>query len=63
MPGLAKTAPILAADLQLPSSYRVPVLKKVADFYTVTQTSEFGKVDALANWLSGGLRLASPRHR
>jgi transglutaminase-like putative cysteine protease len=53
VPGLAKTA-ILAADLQLPSSYRVPALKKVADFYTAGQTSEFGKVDALANWLSGG---------
>ncbi len=53
VPGLAKTA-ILAADLQLPSSYRVPALKKVADFYTTGQTSEFGKVDALANWLSGG---------
>jgi transglutaminase-like putative cysteine protease len=53
VPGLAKTA-ILAADLQLPSSYRVPTLKKVADFYTAGQTSEFGKVDALANWLSGG---------
>jgi transglutaminase-like putative cysteine protease len=53
VPGLAKTA-ILAADLQLPSSYRVPALKKEADLYTAGQTSEFGKVDTLANWLSGG---------
>ncbi len=32
----------------------MPALKKVADFYTAGRTSEFGKVDALANWLSGG---------
>ena len=52
-PGLARTAG-LAADLQLPSSYRTPALKKLADSYTAGQTTEFGKVDALANWLSGG---------
>ena len=53
VPRLVKTA-LLAADLQLPSSYRVQALTKLADLYTAGQTSEFGKVDALANWLSGG---------
>ena len=53
VPGLVKTA-ILAPDLQLPSSYRTAALKNVADSYTAGQTTEFGKVDALANWLSGG---------
>ena len=53
VPGLVKTG-ILAPDLQLPSSYRAPALKNVADTYTAGQTTEFGKVDALANWLSGG---------
>ena len=53
VPGLVKTA-ALAADLQLPPSYRTQALKNVADTYTAGQTTEFGKVDALANWLSGG---------
>ena len=53
VPGLVNTT-ILAPDLQLPSSYRTPALTKLADSYTAGQTSEFGKVDALANWLSGG---------
>ena len=53
VPGLAKTA-ALAPDLQLPPSYRTQALKNVAATYTVGQTTEFGKVDALANWLSGG---------
>jgi transglutaminase-like putative cysteine protease len=53
VPGLAKTA-ALAPDLQLPPSYRTQALKDVAATYTVGQTTEFGKVDALANWLSGG---------
>ena len=52
VPGLVKTA-ALAADLQLPSSYQTPALKKLADSYTAGQTSEFGKVNALATWLSG----------
>ena len=52
VPGLVKTG-ILAADLQLPSSYKTAPLENVADTYTAGQTSEFGKVDALANWLSG----------
>ncbi len=53
VPGLVKTA-VLAPDLQLPSSYQTPALKKVADSNTAGQTTEFGKVNALANWLSGG---------
>ena len=53
VPGLVKTA-ILAPELQLPSSYQTPALKQVADSQTAGQTTEFGKVDALANWLSGG---------
>ena len=53
VPGLVKTA-ALAPDLQLPSSYRTQALKNVMDTYTADQTTEFGKVDALANWLSGG---------
>ena len=53
VPGLVKTA-ILEPDLLLPTSYRTAALKNVADSYTAGQTSEFGKVNALANWLSGG---------
>ena len=53
VPGLVKTA-ALQRDLQLPSSYQTTALKKLADSYTASQTTEFGKVDALANWLSGG---------
>ncbi len=53
VPGLVKTA-ALAPDLQLPSSYRTAALENVADTYTAGQTTEFGKIDALANWLSGG---------
>src|SRR5271165_4918026 len=53
VPRLVKTA-ALAPDLQLPSSYRTQALKNVIDTYTVGQTTEFDKVDALANWLSGG---------
>ena len=53
VPGLVKTA-VLAPDLQLPSSYQSAALENLADTYTAGQTTEFGKVDALANWLSGG---------
>ena len=53
VPGLVKTA-ALAPDLQLPASYRTTALKKLAASYTAGQTTEFGKVNALANWLSGG---------
>jgi len=53
VPGLAKTA-ALEPDLRLPPSYKAHALLKLADTYTAGQTTEFGKVDALANWLSGG---------
>ena len=52
VPGVVKTG-ILAPDLQLPPSYQTAALKNVADTYTAGQTTEFGKVNALANWLSG----------
>jgi hypothetical protein len=49
--GLARTT-ALAPDLQLPPAYRSAALKQLADSTTAGQTTEFGKVDALANWLS-----------
>jgi transglutaminase-like putative cysteine protease len=52
VPGLVKTAD-LDRDLQLPASYRSAALKRLADAATAGQTTEYGKVDALANWLSG----------
>ena len=52
VPGLVKTS-ALEADLRLPSSYRTTALKKLADSNTAGQTTEFGKVNALATWLSG----------
>lgn len=52
VPRLARTA-ALAPDLQLPSSYRTAALKKLADTQVAGQTTEFGKVNALAAWLSG----------
>jgi transglutaminase-like putative cysteine protease len=51
VPGLVKTAD-LARDLQLPPAYQSATLKQLADSNTAGQTTEFGKVDALANWLS-----------
>ena len=53
VPALVKTA-IVEPDLLLPASYRTSALKNVADSYTAGQTSEFGKVNALAHSLSGG---------
>jgi transglutaminase-like putative cysteine protease len=53
VPGLVKTA-LLAPDLQLPPAYRTLALTKLAQTNTAGQTGEFGKVDALASWLSGG---------
>ena len=50
--GLAKTA-ALAPDLRLPASYQTAALKKLADSHTSGQATEFGKVNALATWLSG----------
>ena len=44
--------PGLAPDLQLPASYETAALKQVARDKTAGQTTEYGKVDALANWLS-----------
>jgi len=52
VPGLAKTS-TLAPDLRLPSSYKRQALLKLAQTYTAGQTTEYGKVDALASWLSG----------
>jgi transglutaminase-like putative cysteine protease len=48
----AKTAS-LSPDLQLPSSYQSPALKKLAETYVAGQSTEIGEVNALANWLSG----------
>ena len=45
--------PALAPDLQLPAAYRTTALKKLADRQAAGQTTEFGKVNALATWLSG----------
>ena len=52
VPGLVKTA-ALEPDLQLPASFKTQALRRLADTYTAGQTREFGKVAALANWLSG----------
>jgi transglutaminase-like putative cysteine protease len=43
----------LTADLQLPTSYQSTELKRIADQVTAGMTTELGKVNALANWLSG----------
>jgi transglutaminase-like putative cysteine protease len=43
----------VSADLELPASYKTAALKRIADTETAGQTTEFGKVDALAAWLSG----------
>jgi transglutaminase-like putative cysteine protease len=43
----------LTADLQLPTSYRLAELKRIADQITAGKTTEFAKVNALANWLAG----------
>ena len=52
VPGLVKTAAV-EPDLRLPESYKTQALRKLADTYTAGQTTEYGKVNALANWLSG----------
>jgi transglutaminase-like putative cysteine protease len=44
--------PGLAPDLQLPLSYQTTALEQLAHDQTSGQTTEYGKVDALANWLS-----------
>jgi transglutaminase-like putative cysteine protease len=43
----------LAQDLQLPSSYRTRDLESIAKTITAGATTEFGKVNLLASWLSG----------
>jgi transglutaminase-like putative cysteine protease len=52
VPGLVQT-PDLARDLRLPGSYRTTTLKGLATSHTAGQTTELGKVNALATWLSG----------
>src|SRR6266480_919994 len=47
VPGLVRTAS-LAPDLVLPAAYRTSELKKLADRNSAGQTTEFGKVNALA---------------
>jgi hypothetical protein len=42
----------LAPDLRLPPAYQTAALKQLAQDQTSGQATEFGKVDALANWLS-----------
>src|SRR5580693_1651223 len=49
----APKPPGMQADLALPSSYRTKALKQIADEHTTGQTTEYGKVNALAAWLSG----------
>ncbi|HTQ93409.1 MAG TPA: DUF3488 and transglutaminase-like domain-containing protein [Streptosporangiaceae bacterium] len=63
VPAVAPTAS-LAADLQLPDAYRAKALKTLAERNTAGQTTEFGKVNALASWLSGpqfSYSLATPQ--
>ncbi len=43
----------LAPDLRLPEAYRTTALKRLAERNAAGQTTEFGKVNALASWLSG----------
>jgi transglutaminase-like putative cysteine protease len=43
----------LQADLQLPQSYQVTALTRIADAITKGKKTEYAKVSALANWLSG----------
>jgi transglutaminase-like putative cysteine protease len=52
VPGVVRTA-ALAPDLALPPAYRTSALKKLAVSNVAGQTTEFGKVNALATWLSG----------
>ena len=53
LPALART-PGVAPYLDLPPSYQTQALKQLATEHVAGQVSEFGKVDTLANWLSGG---------
>jgi transglutaminase-like putative cysteine protease len=51
VPALARTAG-LEPDIRLPEAYRTAALKRLAERNTAGQTTEFGKVNALASWLS-----------
>jgi transglutaminase-like putative cysteine protease len=42
----------VSADLQLPPSYRLPALRKLAQQITTGADSEYAKADALAIWLA-----------
>jgi transglutaminase-like putative cysteine protease len=42
----------LAADLQLPASYKTPALENLAKTYANGEKTEIGEMDALAAWLS-----------
>jgi transglutaminase-like putative cysteine protease len=53
VPALPRTAS-LAPEVDLPSGYQTQALKQLATEHAAGQTTEFGKVDALANWLAGG---------
>jgi transglutaminase-like putative cysteine protease len=53
VPALSRTAS-LAPEVYLPPAYQTQALKQLADEHVAGQVTEFGKVDALANWLSGG---------
>jgi transglutaminase-like putative cysteine protease len=52
VPDLVQT-PALAPDLRLPESYRTTTLRRLATSHAAGQATEFGKVNALATWLSG----------
>ena len=52
VPAVSRTAG-LEPDTQLPDAYRTTALKRLADRNSAGQTTEFGKVNALASWLSG----------
>ncbi|MGH3257683.1 MAG: DUF3488 and transglutaminase-like domain-containing protein [Streptosporangiaceae bacterium] len=43
----------MTGDLQLPSAYRTPALEHIADLMTAGDHTEYEKVRALADWLSG----------
>jgi len=45
----------LTGDLQLPSAYRTAALKHIAQSITAGDHTEYEKVKALADWLSGSL--------
>ncbi|HLK79412.1 MAG TPA: DUF3488 and transglutaminase-like domain-containing protein [Streptosporangiaceae bacterium] len=49
----AKPPSGLQADLALPASYQTKALKQIAEQHTAGETTEYGKVNALAAWLSG----------